>query len=74
MVGGGTSRVVGVKEVEVPAGKFSAVRVEEDVVFTNRGRPDDHFRRTFWYAPGVGVVKEDISGRTAVLEAFSPGR
>jgi hypothetical protein len=39
-----------VEEVEVPAGKFQAIRVEEktDVLLESATR---------WYAPGVGLVK-----------------
>jgi hypothetical protein len=49
----GTATVKGGEEVEVPAGKFKAVRVDRAV---------DGNELTFalWYAPGVGVVKEEF--------------
>jgi hypothetical protein len=40
------------EEVEVPAGKFKAVRVEEE-----RTSPVRVNRTTYWHAPGVGIVK-----------------
>jgi hypothetical protein len=53
------------EEVEVPAGKFKAVRV--DVEGT-----------THWHAPGVGMVKSvtpDKRGdRVQVLKSFTPGK
>jgi len=62
--------VAGVEEVEVPAGRFRAVRVEWD---RDHPRSPD-FRTTIWYAPGVGEVKVALDGKPwTVLKAFSPG-
>jgi hypothetical protein len=60
------------EEVDVPAGKFRAIRVEEE--FT---RGDERQRHTFWHAPRVGIVKAVIRTETAewtqVLTSFTPG-
>jgi len=55
------------EEVEVPAGKFKAVKVEKT---TSEGT-----WRT-WYAPGVGIVKMTATVTETVLElkAFKPGK
>ena len=59
--------------VEVPGGKFKAMKVERE--FTRRGMTT---KGTTWYAAGVGVVKteSDQAGRkrTTALEEFSPGK
>jgi hypothetical protein len=64
----------GVEKVEVPAGTFDAVRVEE-VTQTKMGRTS----RTLWHAPGVGEVKAVThegpgKGQVRVLHAFTPGK
>ena len=64
----GTMRVAAVENVEVPAGKFTAVRVEENVTAIS----GDRYRQTFWYAPGVGVVPLDFEGFKLVLTPFTP--
>jgi hypothetical protein len=57
--------------VEVPAGKFKALRVDGEFVFPEGGR---ELWRT-WYAPGVGVVKwEDSIGRLTVLKGTAVGK
>ena len=62
---------VGVEEVVVPAGTFRAMRVERS--FCDEGRPKD-FRRTAWYAPGVGAVQTALNGRVfEQLLSFEPG-
>ena len=43
----------GPEEVEVPAGKFHAVRIESEYVNRHTTR-----RSTAWYAEGVGLIKE----------------
>jgi hypothetical protein len=71
----GTVTVGEVEEVEVPAGKFRAVRVET-VVTAVDGKPLAEPRRaTRWYAPGVGLVKT-TAGKDVVrtLKAFTPGK
>jgi hypothetical protein len=42
------------EEIEVPAGKFKAIRVDMETVSNGRTA----VRMTYWHAPGVGVVKE----------------
>jgi hypothetical protein len=48
----GTRVVKGVEVVEVPAGKFQAVRVEDEYTVDKLKR-----KQTLWIAPNVGVVK-----------------
>jgi hypothetical protein len=61
------------EEIELPAGKFTAIRV--DVVIT-RGK--DTNRVTQWYAAGVGLVKEAAQRGeltiTRELKEFNPGK
>jgi hypothetical protein len=63
-----------VEEIEVPAGKFKALRVESETDLGD-GRMA---RSTLWYASGVGLVKSvsDIGGteRTQILKAFTRGK
>jgi hypothetical protein len=69
----GTVTVGEVEDVEVPAGKFRALRI--DVVITAEdGKPLAAPRRaTRWYAPGVGLIKV-TAGKdlTRALKAFTP--
>jgi hypothetical protein len=76
--GGRTARktftLVAEEEVEVPAGKFQAIRIDEEWE-SNRG----HVRSSQWHAPGVGLVKmTTVEGTTEmstyVLKAFKPGK
>jgi hypothetical protein len=65
--------VGGFERVEVPAGTFEAVRVEEES--TDRGQPT---RATCWYARGAGLVKRvhkrgDLESVVA-LKSFTPGK
>jgi hypothetical protein len=62
------------EEVEVPAGKFKALRVESELDLGG-----NVIKGTLWYAPGVGLVKSVTSsgggtGRTQVLKSFTPGK
>ena len=56
--------------VEVPAGKFKAIRVERHELQngTKLGTT------TYWYAPGVGCIK--IAGRSPAraMKSFTPGK
>jgi hypothetical protein len=52
-----TSTVVGTELVEVPAGKFNAVRVEMVVTAHNGVRLDEPLKYTQWFDPEVGLVK-----------------
>lgn len=61
------------EEVEVPAGKYKAIKVE------SVGKLDVFDgRMTEWYAPGVGVVKSETRMGsfifTSVLKEFTPGK
>ncbi|MGH2888885.1 MAG: hypothetical protein ACRDNJ_04570 [Solirubrobacteraceae bacterium] len=51
----GSTRVVGVRTVKVPAGKFQALEVRS--VLTQRGHRFGSGVRTMWFAPGRGLVK-----------------
>jgi hypothetical protein len=51
----GTSRVVGVQSVKVPAGTFKALVVAS--VLKQPGFPFGSGTRTMWFAPGRGLVK-----------------
>ena len=66
-----TTKVAAVdEEVEVPAGKFKAIRVE-------RSTDQKHFE-TVWYAAGTGVVKwvrgTGESEIVVVLKSFTQGK
>jgi hypothetical protein len=64
------STVRGREEVEVPAGKYQAMRVDSTVRLKG-----EVIRMTEWYAPGVGEVKQVIDGQsTEVLKSFTPGK
>jgi hypothetical protein len=56
--------------VEVPAGRFRAVRVDWD----RQRDAEEEWRVTRWYAPGVGMVKERNAGHLRVLVAFTQAR
>jgi hypothetical protein len=62
------AKVIGVETVKVPAGTFEAVRVDAKYA---SGVPQPK-PASFWYAPGVGLVK--FAGSTEqVLKSFTPG-
>jgi hypothetical protein len=59
---------VGWETIEVPAGKFRAIRVEQEATLDELTR-----RTTYWYSPGLGCVK--WSGNSeGVLKSFAPGK
>ncbi|MBA4067859.1 MAG: hypothetical protein C0501_29995 [Isosphaera sp.] len=58
----GVVTVAGVEEVKVPAGAYTAVRVEWKYTLDGASQS-----RTYWYAPGVGLVKQH--SRTKDLES-----
>jgi hypothetical protein len=65
-----TCTAFGPEEVEVPAGKYQAIRVEAE--FAIGGKP---YRSTAWYAPGVGLVRKvHPDGEVQVLKSFTPGK
>jgi hypothetical protein len=51
----GTTTVIGVRTVRVPAGRFQALEVRS--VLTQKGFPFGSGVRTMWFAPGRGLVK-----------------
>ena len=51
----GTTRIVGVRQVRVPAGTFSALEVTSTL--TQKGSRFGSGVRTMWLAPGRGLVK-----------------
>ena len=60
----------GPEEVEVPAGKYKAIRVESEALFEGK-----LYRSTTWFAPGVGLVKfVHHDGEVHVLKSFTPGK
>jgi len=67
-VTGRTNKVIGEEEVEVPAGKFKAVRVDTTISLSG-----ERFVVSHWYAPGVGVVKM-VKGKRSVtaLKKYTP--
>jgi hypothetical protein len=70
----GTVTVGPTEEVEVPAGKFKAVRLEIELTAIN-GEVVPAVRYTRWMAPEVGLVKMTRGTEwTRVLKSFVPGR
>jgi len=65
--GGATYTITKEEEVEVPAGKFSAIRVESVSGTT---------KTLLWFAPNVGLVKTQTEGndRVHVLKEFKGGK
>jgi hypothetical protein len=55
------------QRVEVPAGEFEAVGVE---IQLQGGR----VLKTWWFAPGVGLVRIGNENSTYVLKSFTPGK
>ena len=51
----GSSRVIGVRTVRVPAGRFQALEVRS--VLTQKGHPFGSGVRTMWFSPTHGLVK-----------------
>jgi hypothetical protein len=61
------------EEVEVPAGKYRALRVDQTM-----GTGNDAVRSSWWFAPHIGPVKWTHKDRTRefvmVLKSFTPGK
>ncbi len=57
----GTTRIVGLRTVRVPAGRFLALVVRS--VLTQRGYPYGSGVRTMWFAPGRGLIKLTFAHR-----------
>lgn len=68
----GTALADGPEKVDVPAGKFEAIRVKTVLQYDN-----GQLQITTWYAQQVGKVKEVKDGvikSVEVLKSFSPGK
>jgi hypothetical protein len=63
-------KAFGPEKVKVPAGTFEAIRTETIYPQT---APEDIVGK-FWYAPGVGLVKQTYGKYVRVLKSFSPGK
>ena len=75
-------RVVGWEEINVPAGAYRAVRVDLVMTVHERGVTGpirETITGTWWYAPGVGCVKQTVVGQHQRFEivrelvSFKPG-
>ena len=65
----GTTKVLGLRSVKVPAGKFTALAIQSK--FKQAGFPFGSGTRTSYFAPGKGLVKLVFShgdGSTSVVE------
>jgi hypothetical protein len=66
-------KAVGPDDVEVPAGKFRAFRLEVEI--SSNGRSS---RSSIWYVASIGIVKLDHedgeSGYVRVLKSFRSGK
>jgi hypothetical protein len=65
----GTTTVIGVRAVRVPAGSFRALEVRS--VLTRSGHPFGSGIRTMWFAPGRGLVKllfQHRDGSTSLVQ------
>ncbi|AMV29687.1 hypothetical protein VT84_35160 [Gemmata sp. SH-PL17] len=64
---GQETRTLGWEEIEVPAGKFKAIRVDRN------DNPNGTAKTSYWYAPGLGCIKWSDGTASRVLTAFKPG-
>lgn len=58
------------EEMEVPAGKFKAIRLESKAA----GAGAETRGVITWYAPGVGPIKTETPGGVIELKEFTPGK
>ncbi|QJW97110.1 TapB family protein [Frigoriglobus tundricola] len=65
----GTNTITAVETIKVPAGAFEAIRVDSDYTLAGQKRSC-----SFWYAPGIGLVKTMWDGKENVLKSFVPGK
>ena len=66
-----TSTVGKPERVKVAAGTFEAIRVDFESTQDEKGLP----HRTFWHAPGIGVVKSVAGDKVGVeLISFTPAK
>jgi hypothetical protein len=66
-------KTVGLENVEVPAGKYKTLRIEEVLSSTSNGRQFTS-TQSFWYAPGIGRVKSEEQTGVKELKSFTPGK
>jgi hypothetical protein len=69
----GETRVIGVRSVRVPAGRFRALEVRS--VLTQRGFPYGSGMRTMWFVAGRGLVKLVFAhrdGSTSIVSLLKP--
>ena len=66
---GQSFRIAAAEEVEVPAGKFKAIRVDSSTI----GSP---VMTSFWSAFGIGLlqVSSPLSDDQTLLKSFTPGK
>ena len=69
----GLRNVVGIEKVEVPAGKFDAIRVEH---WPSTEPGEKEIRHTIWYARDIGMVKLESTAEVynLVLKSFTPAK
>jgi hypothetical protein len=70
-------KVVGPEKVEVPAGKFDAVRVDAAESNSRVGAANQNgpaIESSCWYAPGVGLVRQVWRGQVTTLKALHPAK
>ena len=73
--------IAGWETVSVPAGVYRAVRVSVEATFFDRKsmKPIGTITGAWWYAPGIGCVKQEVVGHYAPftivreLASFTPG-
>jgi hypothetical protein len=70
----GTAVADGPDRIEVPAGVYQAIRVRTEIPFIDGRKGKGLAKKTVWYAPGVGVVKEVDGDDIQVLKTFTPGK
>jgi hypothetical protein len=68
----GSAKAFGPEKVEVPAGTFKAIRVEFELPYID-GR-EGKAKKTIWYAPEVGKVKEVYGETVELLKSFDRGK
>jgi hypothetical protein len=65
------------EEVEVPAGKFKAIRIDAELNY-DIGNGPTTIKTSSWYAPKVGLIKMVTNPGTTetvmVLKSFTPGK
>lgn len=61
----------GPEKVEVPAGKYEAIRVETD--FPSKV-PGGLLEGKYWFAPDIGIVKQVYGENVLKLKSFTPGK